>query len=351
MLFSRKPSGAVDDEIITLPSSALLEIFGKVSYRRLPGELEVLFTILLPTTTEKWKTGVALDASESMSAAYGSVLTGSIPPKAVAGYRKKGWIRSELRDGETQERFKKEAYDDAIALGYLQWTANEVEPEARKFLGYLAANVDMEATTRLVYWACEDGAQIELVGDIAAADCATLAVPGPQKLDFGKGTMLTPVLRHFDQEFSSAPNGLYVFMTDGRLEDLAAVKAHTTALARKIEAGQRNPIKCILIGMGPEVDEGQMTELDDLDTGTDVDIWDHKIARDMRDVTEIFAELVDETQIVAPMATIYDDAGNVAHKCSDGLPARVVFRMPDTSKSFTLEVPGLPGDGRFVQAL
>jgi hypothetical protein len=43
-----------------------------------------------------------------------------------------------------------------------------------------------------------------------------------------------------------------------------------------------------------------MEQLDDLPEERDlpVDIWDHKIAKDMRDLKDIFAEVVDEAAIV-----------------------------------------------------
>jgi hypothetical protein len=34
-----------------------------------------------------------------------------------------------------------------------------------------------------------------------------------------------------------------------------------------------------LVGIGDAINESQMEELDDLESGTDVDIWDHKIAK------------------------------------------------------------------------
>lgn len=94
---------------------------------------------------------------------------------------------------------------------------------------------------------------------------------------------------------------MYIFITDGYIDDLETVKQYTTQLAKDIAAGKRKLIKCILIGVGKAVDEKQMIELDDLDTGTEIDIWDHKVADDMRELTEIFAELVEENQIVAPV--------------------------------------------------
>ena len=79
--------------------------------------------------------------------------------------------------------------------------------------------------------------------------------------------------------FADARNGMYIFITDGELNDLEEVKRYTVKLCKDIQAGRRNPLKCVLIGLGENINEGQMEELDDLDSGTDVDIWDHKIAR------------------------------------------------------------------------
>ena len=122
------------------------------------------------------------------------------------------------------------------------------------------------------------------------------------------------------------------------MDGLKSVKRYTMQLAKRIQAGKRNSVRCVLIGEGDSIDEDQMAELDDLDTGTDVDIWDHKIAREMRALVEIFAEVVSENQIVAPTATIYDDSGSVAAKFPDGLPAKVTFTMPRASDAFEPEV-------------
>lgn len=340
MLFSRKPAGAAEDKIVTLPSGALHPLFGKVSYRTLGSEKEVMFSILMPSLGEGWQTGLALDASASMRAAYGKSLEGSVPPKVRKDYAKRGWIQEQQRDGAATAVFKPEAYEDALTRGHLRWTVNAVEPEARRFVQYLAENLDADGGTTLIYWACGGGAEIEVVGDVRGEDCATLTVAGPGAADFGAGTHLLPAVRYFEERFADASDGLYVFLTDGRIDDLDAVKAYCTELAKRIEAGRRHGLKFVLIGLGLEIDEGQMIELDDLDTGTDVDLWDHKIAADMRDITEIFAELVDETVQVAPSASLYDDTGGLVRRLTDGLPARVTFRLPQSARFFELEIPG-----------
>jgi hypothetical protein len=69
-----------------------------------------------------------------------------------------------------------------------------------------------------------------------------------------------------------------------------------------------------------------------------VDIWDHKIAKDMRDLKDIFAEVVDEAAIVAPSGKILDDKGNIAANYSDGVSSLLRFSLPLDCKAFTFEV-------------
>src|SRR5262249_40840166 len=147
--------------------------------------------------------------------------------------------------------------------------------------------------------------------------------------DFGTGTQLLPAVRYFVDRFRTAPWGFYVFITDGELHDLEAVKEYSTRLAREVAARRRNPLKFVLIGIGPQVNEAQMEELDDLDTGTDVDLWDHKLAAEMRVLQEIFAEVVDKNARVADHGKIYDPKGRLLRDYSDrGLPGVLEFEAP-----------------------
>src|SRR5947209_3853702 len=84
---------------------------------------------------------------------------------------------------------------------------------------------------------------------------------------YGTGTQLLPAVKYFVERFKDAPWGFYVFITDGELHDLDAVIAYSKQLARDVAARRRNPVKFVLIGIGPSVNEKQMEELDDLDTG------------------------------------------------------------------------------------
>ena len=336
--FGKSPGLAQD---YTVTARDTVKELGKVYVRKRTDKLQVQFTILMVpqgAAAEGWQTGVALDASSSMTSAYGRELKGELPAKVINQYEQQGWIKHEEEDGQRFRIFEKVAVEDALAKGYFNYTDNVVEPIARKFIAYLARELDVAGRTTVIYWACGDGSQCEELGDIQAEECDTLTIIGPKTIRFGISTQLAPAMRYYVNRFAQAQRGMYIFITDGYINDLAAVKHYTTQLAKAIAAGKHYLVKCILIGIGNEIDENQMIELDDLDTGTDIDIWDHKIAKDMRDLMEIFAELVDENQIVAPTATIYGSGGQLVKRFADGLPAKVVLDLPVDTQWFELEV-------------
>jgi hypothetical protein len=217
---------------------------------------------------------------------------------------------------------------------------NEITPVAQKLCAYLARKIDADGGTTCVYWAVgPGGSQVEVIGDLTA-DQAEAHVFGPPR-DFGTGTQLLPAVRYFVERFRDAPWGFYVFITDGELHDLDEVKAYSTRLAKEVNAGRRRPLKFVLIGIGPDVNETQMEELDDLDTGTPIDLWDHKLASEMRMLQEIFAEVVDQHARVADNGRILDPQGRVIKNYSDtGLPGYLEFEMPSEAAYFTLEVNG-----------
>jgi hypothetical protein len=341
-LFGRKDEGKSHQ----LPSDIVCSEFGEVDVRKTRDATEVFFTILMEpqgTEAEGWQTGIALDGSGSMETAYGRGLAqgshGEVPPSLLLEYAKKGWLKIFQHQGQNVPVFEYEARKDMVDKGYFSWTKNDVEPLAREMTKYLASSLDEDGGTTVIYWACaESGREVEVLGDLTSEDCPHAKFTGPRH--FGAGTHLAPAVRYFVDRFEDAKRGMYIFITDGQLHDLEEVKKLTTQLAKKIQAGKRNPVKCVLIGVGDSVDENQMEELDDLETGTEVDIWDHKIAKEMRALIEIFAEVVSENTIVAPTATIYDDTGKEVIRFSDGLPAKVKFKMSPSCNAFELEVAG-----------
>ncbi len=334
---------AARSRMVQLPGEKLAREMGKVYTGREGNSLNVDFTVrvteLPGAIAEKWKTGLALDGSASMKDWYGRNLTGTIPPELVSEYRRKKWVQDRVDDGQRVMAFAKDAYADAIQRGHLKFTQNIVEPFARQAISYLVGELDATGKSTVIYWACGDGGAYEVIGDIDEAGCQALEIRGPKTVSFGRGTKLAPAVQYFAQRFADAPRALYVFITDGKLDDLEAVKRCTTDLAKAIEAQKRNPLKCVLVGVGEHIDENQMTELDDLDTGTSVDIWDHKIAQQMGAMTDLIIELVEDTFVSAP-ATVYDATGQVVHKFPDGFKARECFTMPASSGFFELEVGG-----------
>src|SRR5947209_4536328 len=207
----------------------VVEPFGEVNvYPSQGGRTRVVATILMQPHKEGAQTGIALDGSGSMRKLYG--LEGG------------GRVLSPLFGGPKKPQ-------------------NEITPVAQKLCTYLARNIDADGGTTCIYWAVgTGGGDIEVVGDLTA-DQAERHVFGPPK-DFGTGTQLLPAVRYFVDRFKDAPWGFYVFITDGELHDLEEVIAYSKRLAQDVKSGRRNPVKFVLIGLGKDVNEYQMTELD-----------------------------------------------------------------------------------------
>jgi hypothetical protein len=286
-----------------------VEPFGEVNvYPAAGGRTRVVATILMEPHREGAQTGIALDGSGSMAKLYGV-------------------------EEESGGFF-------ASLFGHKKQAVNEVTPVAQKICSYLARKIDADGGTTCIYWAVGPyGSKIQEVGDLRA-DEAEQHIFGPPR-EFGTGTQLLPAVKYFVERFRDAPWGFYVFVTDGELHDLEEVKKYSTQLAHAIAARRRNPLKFVLIGVGPNVNEGQMEELDDLDTGTPIDLWDHKLAAEMRVLQEIFAEVVDKNARIADNGRILDPQGQVVKDYSDtGMTGYLEFEMPAGAAYFTLDVNG-----------
>lgn len=341
-----------------LDSHLIEKPFGEVNvFPESDGTCRVAATILMPpSNVEQAQTGLAIDSSKSMAVAFG---IGSAPPP-------------------------------------FPQPENVVEPVGRSIAEFLA-NFDSDGETSIIYWACgKFGDDIEVLGDFHASAAADYSFTAPQNM--GTGTKLLPAIQYFTEtRFRSQPWGIYLFITDGLIEDLEEVKAYSHQIAKQIAAGERGFTKLVIIGLGTEfyyhnsgtgerldVDavesrlvelEGDATwekspawkaleELDDLDEdsnygqvfkadGEPIDIWDHKLASNMKSLEEIFAEPVQRSAIISPSAEIFDASGNHVQPVggrsfADGLPARFEFILPATSESFRLRLPS--GD-EFVQRL
>jgi hypothetical protein len=270
-----------------------LDPFGEVNvYTTNRNVWRVTATILMEPRREGTQTGIALDGSSSMRLLYG--------------------------------------------LGSL--SVNQVTPVAQRLCAYLANKIDADGSTTFIHWATGGrGDQIEVVGDVRAEEA--LQYPFGPPREFGNDTQLLPAVRYFVERFHDAPWGFYVFITDGSINDMGMLKSYTTQLARDIAAGKRPPVKFVLIGLGDSVDQEQLEGLDDLYTGTNVDLWDYKIAREWRVLQQIFAEVVDSNARVADQGRVLDSVGRVVKDYAGvGLPAFLEFELPIGSEAFVLEV-------------
>ena len=296
-----------------LDSSKTVEPFGEVNVFQEPdGSLRVRATILMRPQVEGAQTGLAIDGSNSMNQMFGA--------------------------------------SGAVSALFASASNNIVQPVARLMAEYLA-NFDSDGNTTAIYWACGiGGADIQELGDMNAAQAASHNFIQPKSP--GTGTKLLPAIKYFTEtKFHDAPWGIYVFITDGAIEDFDAVVQYSLQIGEEISKGKRGFTKFVLIGLGPHVDQDQMEELDDMDMGglkdpkgDEIDLWDHKLASSMSKLEEIFAEVVSNDMVLAPSATITDSAGKPVkpigrNSYADGLPAILEFTMPGDATSFKITLP------------
>jgi hypothetical protein len=333
-----------------LNSSKVVEPYGEVNvFTEDDGRIRVKATILMKPEVEGAQTGLAIDGSKSMSELFGG---------AVA--------ISDIFGGKP----------------------NLVEPMAQTLAEYLA-NFDSDGETTVIYWACgKFGDDLQILGDMDAQ--VARGHPFPKPTDMGTGTKLLPAIRHFTEErFKDAPWGIYVLLTDGLIEDVEEVKQYTRQLAEEMAANQRGFTKLVLIGLGTDgefyyknnetgeklgVDQAEprmfeleedpnwekspawsvLEDLDDLDEDPDygniqdskgevIDIWDYKLAANIKTLEEIFAEVVSAHSIIAPTAQIVGSDGIGVKPTdrlsyADGLPSLLQFTMAAGNTSFTLTV-------------
>jgi hypothetical protein len=296
-----------------LDSSKTVEPFGEVNvFQESDGRLRVKATILMRPQVEGAQTGLAIDGSNSMNQMFGA--------------------------------------SGAVSALFASASNNIVQPVARLMAEFLA-NFDSDGNTTVIYWACGiGGGVVQEIGDMNAGQARSYNFMQPKNP--GTGTKLLPAIKYFTvDKFPDVPWGIFVFVTDGAIEDLEAVKQYSLQIGEEMSQGKRGFTKFVLIGLGPNVDEGQLEELDDMDygglkdtAGDEIDLWDHTLAATMTKLEEIFKEVVSAKSILAPSATITDSFGNLVKPIgpasyADGLPALIEFTMQGGSTSFTITLP------------
>ncbi|WP_044195958.1 vWA domain-containing protein [Hyalangium minutum] len=225
----------------------------------------------------------------------------------------------------------------------LKEASNQVEPQVQWMLEYLATK-DRNGLLRVAYWACgATGKDIEVIGELKGLDVKQYKFPGAKKL--GNNTCLTPALKDYvsylkAQVPEGAKRGCAVVVTDGRLSDADEVQIFSAEVAKEIAAGRLPRLNFVLVGVGDDVDEHQLEEIAHTEYKGVGHLWCHRIAKEINQVAELVAVLVDENMTVAAGGTIYDDKGKVLKSYEGRLPAVLEFDVPEGAKSFTLEVNG-----------
>ena len=244
---------------------------------------------------------------------------------------------------EYQEKTRGRGFLDFLLGRQPETLPNDVEPQVQWMLEYLATK-DRNGKLRVAYWACgRSGRGVQVIGELEGKDVKRYKFPGPNEL--GGGTVLTPALEDYiaylkQQVPRGARRGCAVIVTDGELHDPDDVKSFTGRLAKEILAGKCPRTNFVLVGVGDSVDEEQLEDIAHGEYGGLHHVWCHRHAKEIRNVAEIVAVLVDETMTVAAGGIIYDDRGKVIKTYEGRLPAVLQFEIHKEAKSFTLEVNG-----------
>ena len=220
---------------------------------------------------------------------------------------------------------------------------NFVELVARK-IGALLTEITKTGKASAIYWAVDhDGSQLESIGEFSQADWEQAIISGPKKYVWGKGTKLLPAISYCVEKIALNTDWtMGVFITDGIIEDEAKCMDYCLKIGKEIADGKCNTLKLVLIGVGKQIDRGQLERFDDLFEGSDlnVDLWSTGIAYSMQDETDIlnvlYGELMNETTQVAPMGKVCDSRGEVLKSWPDGLPGKLRFTLPEGESKFVI---------------
>jgi len=206
-----------------------------------------------------------------------------------------------------------------------------------------------------VYLAClGDGTQAYDLGNHTQDELEHLRID-LNKLDLklGSGTYLLPALKKAVQEVVVASGCAYGFLalvTDGRFADMDRIKSWATDLAGKISRGEHPLTKIVLIGFD-DADAGQLEELDNLETGTDVDIFNALAVSTLKDAMELLnSEAITGGMMIAPGGRL-EVNGQAVKSFEGGLPQRIDATIPAALSSVTLVVQGGDEENRLEVAL
>ncbi|HIX20305.1 MAG TPA: VWA domain-containing protein [Candidatus Akkermansia intestinigallinarum] len=312
-----------------LKSRFVVKPFREVKVWKASGNtLRVRATIPRGSVLSDIRTGLAVDASRSMSALFG------IRSKA---------LHSVFRANER----------------------NIVQQVARK-LGSCLVDIDSSGKTPVIRFSCgRSGSEVDEIGELDAESVSAQEFSAPENP--GTGTKLCPAMRYFLERFPDTPRMVCVFFTDGRIDDLDEVKRLSRSVCEEMAAGRRDFTKFVLVGVGRDFADPASAasrafeELDALVTEPGCAIagqglWDYKIVADMEESNEIFADIAFDDEFWDFGAEIVDANGRAVvpengASYNNALPTLLRFTMPADSRSFSLRLPDGSGVTQDISSL
>lgn len=220
--------------------------------------------------------------------------------------------------------------------------------EVEKFLHEAAAfvaDLDSDKGVQVYAWATGDGTRVADQGNFPQDQLETLRIKtnvdshDRDAITLGSGTYLAPALDYMVQKIVIEPGakyGLLVLTTDGKLSDFADVVTWATKKAKGIQAGTHPLFKVVLVGFD-DADKAQMEALDNLDTGTDVDIFNALQVANLHGAMEALnGEALTSGFTVASGG--YLEANGVQFPFEGGVPQRIDTKVTPGLKSIDLVI-------------
>lgn len=238
---------------VQLDSCGVSSTFGKLNLPLREKSLHhSLSSIMSPVgSAGGLQTGGSILCSPTMKNSFGgknTYVAHNIAEKEEVRRGRDGLMKIITKDGMEMCRHFDGAYEQMLRdrILFVNEESNLEGENCRKILPMLAGQPADDGGTTVIYGAMgAKGDEIQVVGDL----------PEEQR---GSGTC--PMLAIM-QTFKDAPKELYIFITGGRLDDIAQVREYIIALSKTIHEKKVNSVKFVLIGIGLDIDKAGFAEV------------------------------------------------------------------------------------------
>lgn len=228
------------------------------------------------------------------------------------------------------------------------WGPTKKPSEVETFIhktGSFVAQLDSDHGVQVYLWATGDGHMVVDLGNFPADKLETLSIKttvdsqDKDSVPLGSGTFLRPALQKMWQEISVDPKAdmaYLVLATDGNLNDYDDVCRWATEKAKAIAAKQIKPFKIVLVGFD-DANPQQMEGLDNLDTGTDVDIFDAQSATDLEGAANHLTDEALTSEFTVAESGWLESNGS-KWNFEGGVPQRIDMKVGTNLKDITLVI-------------